>query len=387
MDSSEFRSDSAAENAHSTTGAWRARELSAGECPSGQLTDGVLEHRVDWLWAQCDHPDKTVLILEDGRHSPIPLFVHDGEVDFNLGEVSVAHVKVRRHVLVGNFQASTVPDWIEPLIALASAIPTNAAVFLLGVVQGEGLDHALTGRRLRKYFFLLQQGASYKRRLCTLSERFDAYLGSLSANSRKSMKRSLKRFETEFAGRFALEVHQDPISVSEFLERVEVVSRRTYQGRMLGLAVTRDGFIGNKTLEGARLGYTRCYLLTIDEKPVAWRVGLVTDGVFCSHHVGYDPDFEEWHPGVLMHLYSIRHMIDVSKDVKLFDFLYGDNDFKRRASNRSRDERNFYLFPRTPRGALTYASLALCNSLSGTIGRLLERAGLKARLKAFLRRG
>lgn len=387
MGSSESRSDSAAEKELSNTGAWRARALSADECPAGQLTDGVLEHRVDWLWAQCDRPDKTVLILEDGRHLPIPLFVHDGEVDFNLGEVSVAHAKVRRYVLVGNFQPSSVADWLEPLIALACAIPPNAAVFLLGVVQGEGLDGALTERRLRKHFFVLQQGGSYKRRLCALSEGFEAYLGSLSANSRKSMKRSLKRFETEFAGRFALEAHQDPISVGELLDRVEVVSRRTYQGRMLGLAVTRDGFIGNKTLEGARLGYTRCYLLTIDEKPVAWRIGLVTDGVFCSHHVGYDPDFEEWHPGVLMHLYSIRHMIDVSKDVTLFDFLYGDNDFKRRASNRSRDERNFYLFPRTPRGALTYASLALCNSLSGTIGRLLERAGLKARLKAFLRRG
>ena len=387
MGSSEFRPDSAAESALNNTGAWRARALSAGECPVGQLTDGVLEHRVDWLWAQCDRPDKTVLILEDGRHSPIPLFVHDGEVDFNLGELSVARVKVRRHVLVGNFAASAMGDWCEPLAALAHAVPGNAAIFLLGVVQGETLSSAIFRPEVRRLFFVLRQGGEYKRRLCDIGGGLDAYLASLSAKSRQSMKRSLRRFESHFEGRFTLEVYQDPTDVAQFLDRVEAVSRRTYQGRMLGLEITRDGFIGNKAIEGARLGITRCYLLTVDQKPLSWRIGLVSDGTFCSHHVGYDPDFEDWHPGVLMHLYSVRHMAEVARDVCVLDLLYGDNDFKRRASNGSRDEQNLYLFPRTPRGALTYASLALCNSVSGTIGRLLERAGLKARLKAFLRRG
>lgn len=387
MVSSRFQTGSHAESAFHRAGAWQARELSAAECVPAQLADGVLEHRADWLLAQCDSPDKFVLILTDGEGAPIPLFVHAGQVDFNLGEISIAHIKVRRHVLVGNFHESCVEDWFEPLAALAGAIGGNAAVFLLGIVQGEGLHRALNELRLRRLFFVLPQGASYKRRLCDLSEGFDAYLESLSAKSRQSMKRSLRRFETQFDGRFGIEVHQDATDVAQFLERVEEVSERTYQGRMLGLAVTRNGFIGNKAIEGARLGYTRCYLLTVDQKPVAWRIGLVSGGVFCSHHVGYDPDFEDWHPGVLMHLYSVRHMAEVSGDAQLMDLLYGDNDFKRRASNRSRDEQNYYLFPRTFRGALTYVCLAVCNAVSGTVGRLLERAGLKAKLKAALRRG
>ena len=201
------------------------------------------------------------------------------------------------------------------------------------------------------------------------------------------MKRSLRRFEANFAGRFAFKVYMSPPEVAEFLDAVEAVSKRTYQGRMLGLAITREGHIGNRVVEGAQRGYTRCYLLTVDEKPIAWRIGFQSGGVFCSHHIGYDPDFEDWHPGVLMHLYSIRHMTEVLRDVSVLDLLYGDNDFKRRASNLSRDEQNYYLIPRTFRGALTYTCLWACNATSGLIGRVLEGAGLKARLKTALRRG
>lgn len=368
------------------TARWQSFLLEQGAAAIEQSGDGVLEHSADWLLAQCDEEHKAVLVLNDQSARVISFFVHDGQVDFNLGEVSVAHVKVRRHVLVGNFPEITVETWLEAFAALAHAVSGNAAVFLLGVVQNEGLQRVLDEPDLRKLFFVLPQGASYKRRLCDVSKGFDAYLGSLSSKSRQSMRRSLKRFEAHFDGRFTLQLCQSTADVAHFLERVEPVSKRTYQGRMLGLAVTRAGYVGSKVMEGARLGYARCYLLAVDQKPVAWRIGLVKDGFFCSHHIGYDPEFKDWHPGVLMHLYSVRHMAEVAKDVRVLDLLYGDNDFKRRASNRSRDEQNYYLFPRTLRGALTYSCLAMCNLVSGSLGRLLERAGLKAKLKAALRR-
>ena len=368
-------------------GLWDVRFLPRDEIAPNQIADGVLEHRVDWLQAQCDRADKAVLVLEDGASSPIPFFVHDGQIDFDLGEIAIGNVKVRRHVLVGNFSETVVVDWVTPLRELAKKIGSNSVVFLLGVVRDERLHRALGEPELRECFYLLQHGGAYKRRLCDIGSGFDAFLGSLSAKSRQSMRRSLRRFEENFDGRFAFRVYMSPAEVTEFLDAVEPVSKRTYQGRMLGLAVTREGHIGNRAIEGARHGYTRCYLLTVDGKPIAWRIGFQSGGVFCSHHIGYDPDLEDWHPGVLMHLYSIKHMTEVLRDVSVLDLLYGDNDFKRRASNLSRDEQNYYLIPRTFRGALTYTCLRTCNATSGLIGRLLESAGLKARLKTALRRG
>lgn len=367
--------------------AWKARVLSRGEVVPDQIEDDVLEHQIDWLQAQCDRADKAVLVLEDGAAPPIPLFVHDGQIDFDLGEIALGNTKVRRHVLVGNFRETLAVDWAEVFLALKGVGGGNSVIFLLGVVCEEGLYRALSDPRLRTQFHVLQHGVGYKRRLCDIGSGFENYLGSLSAKSRQSMKRSLRRFEADFKGRFAFDVYVSPPEVTKFLEAVEPVSKRTYQARMLGLAVTRDGYIGTRARAGAERGYTRCYVLTVDGEPIAWRIGFQSGSVFSSHHIGYDPAFEEWHPGVLMHIFSIRHMTESLRDVAVLDLLYGDNDFKRRASNRSRDEQNYYLFPRTFRGSLTYACLAVCNALSGTVGSLLERAGLKAKLKAALRRG
>lgn len=368
-------------------GLWNVRILSRGETVVGQVADGVLEHQLDWLQAQCDRSDKAVLLLENGTSYPIPLFVHDGQIDFDLGESPLGNIKVRRHVLVGNFAETAVPDWVEAFSVLVQKISGHSVVFLLGVVHGERLHQSLCEPSLRKHFYVLQHGAAYRRRLCDIRAGFDAYLGSLSAKSRQSMNRSMRRFEAHFEGRFSFKASSSPPEVTEFLDAIEAVSKRTYQGRMLGLAITREGHIGNRAIEGARRGYTRCYLLTVNEEPIAWRIGFQSGDVFCSHHIGYDPDFEDWHPGVLMHLYSIRHMTEALEDVSVLDLLYGDNDFKRRASNRSRLESNYYLFPRTLRGAATFLALKCCNQLSEKVGRMLERHGLKARLKGWLRRG
>jgi CelD/BcsL family acetyltransferase involved in cellulose biosynthesis len=214
----------------------------------------------------------------------------------------------------------------------------------------------------------------------------EAYLASLPAKSRQDMRRSLRRFEGNFSGRYAFSTHCSVAEVSAFLARVESVSKRTYQAR-LGLGVVADSHIGNKVLEGAKRGYARCYLLTVDGQVIAWRIGFLYGNVYCSHHVGYDPKYEKWHPGAVVHLHSVCDLSESCVGVDTLDMLYGDNDFKRRATNRFRLERNYYLFPRSLRGATTYVALRSCNGVSEWLGRLLERLGLKRRLKAWLRRG
>lgn len=386
MISPEFRDTSQNSLKRNKSSSWQARFVRENESTLIPIADDVLEHRVDWLLTQCDRPDKAVLVLEDGEGPALPLFVHDGRVDLNFGELSIASLQVRRHVLVGNLSGFAVDNWHDPLTAFAQIAPRKTALFLLGVVLDEPLDKALHQPDVRKLFFILRQGGSYRRRLCDISQGFDAYLRNLSAKSRQSMRRSLRRFEANFDGRFTFQAYQDADEIATFLSKVESVSRRTYQGQMLGLAVTRSGFIGNKALQGAKLGLARCYSLCIDQKPIAWRIGFTSGKVFFSHHIGYDPEFENWHPGVVLHLYSIRHISSTEDGIETLDFLYGDNDFKRRASHRSRDEQNYYLFPRTLHGAFYYISLSTCNAISENAGKFLEYVGLKKRLKSFLRR-
>lgn len=365
---------------------WQAVLLRQGDKGVEQWDDEVIEHNVDWLLAQCDQAHKAVLVLRDDSGKVVPLFVHDGEVGIGFGQSASLAVKIRRHVLVGSFAERPPVDWSAVMRALTDLIPSDGAVFLLGVVREEGLGQALTSGALRHSFFVCEHGPEYARRLCVLGASLDDYLASLPAKSRQDLRRSLRRFESNFSGRLEFSTHCSVDEVTDFINRVAVVSKRTYQARQLGLGIVADSYIGNKVIEGARRGYARCYLLTVDGQPVAWRVGFLFNAVYSSHHVGYDPDFEKWHPGVVLHLHSVRDLSGNGVGAHTLDMLYGDNEFKRKASNLSRIERNYYLFPRTPRGWATSFALRSFNGLSALLGWGLDRAGVKIAIRRWLRR-
>lgn len=345
----------------------------------------MLDHDVAWLLAQCDTADKRVLVLSRGDGRGIPMLVHDGNIDLVLGELSIGRLGVRRHVLVGNFDHISRSDWESAFSLLRGALGSKGIVFLLGIVEGEALAAALGSERLRSEFRVLPHGPAYARRICRLGADLEAYLASLPSGRRQDLKRSLRRFEREFSGRCNYALYRTPEEVGNFLAIVEPVSRRTYQAQLRGLGITAEGHVGHLAIEGARRGYVRCYLLTVDGEPVAWRIGYLYGDTFFSQHVGYDPAYESWHPGVVMHLHTVG---DLSRQgsVRFLDMLYGDNAFKRKAANLERREQNYYLFSRSLRGTVGYGLLAAVNRASEWIGGMLEHYGLKDRIKRVLRR-
>lgn len=370
----------------STNTHWHVRELQPGAPAPNPINDEVIAHNVEWLLAQCDRSHKAVQLLEHEEGVSVPLFVHDGVISFSLGEVSITSVSVRRHVLVGNFADDLVADWSGALDHLCESLGPSGVVFLLGIVQDEALHRALLSSDSTKRYLVLPRGDTYARRLCNVQGGLDAYLASLPAKSRQDLKRSRRRFEDEFGTRASFATYSSAEDVEVFLSKVEDVSRLTYQGRNLGLAISSSGYIGNKVREGARRGYARCYLIEVDGTPVAWRIGFLYGGTYFSHHVGYNPDYAHFHPGVVMHLYSIDELTRSSSHVNTLDMLYGDNDFKRKAANRFRKEQNYYLFPLTLRGRLIFHSLKASEALSRFLGAALERLGLKSRIRSLIRR-
>ncbi|PLW81524.1 GNAT family N-acetyltransferase [Kineobactrum sediminis] len=367
---------------------WYSRRVRPGaedQCQSAQL-DNVIEHDPAWLFAQCDSGDKHILALTDGEDRLIPLFVHKGRLSFSIGELTIGSLSVLRHVLVGNFTGISRNSWLEAIQALCNGLTARSAVFLLGVVDGEELDAALLSPELQNRLLVLQQGPVYQRRMCKLGTSLEEYLQGLSSKSRQDVKRSLRRFQNEYQGRFSLSVYSSASEVATFLDTVEPVSRRTYQGKLLGLAIDKKGHIGHKALQGAKLGYTLCLLLTVDDKPIAWRIGFLYQNVFYSHHIGFEPELRRFHPGVVMHLETIRYLSESHPEIDILDMLYGDNDFKRKVGNSTRQERNIYLFQKNLYGRFAWVLLRSCNFVSQKAGAALEYLGLKNTLRAVIRK-
>ena len=365
---------------------WQIQLLRAGtQCNPGSRT-GLMEHDPDWLLAQCDQPDKSVMLFSDREEGDIPIFVHRGRLDYKLGEWSTGGFCVTRYVITGGLNHISEQSLTAMINLLAAYIRPDGVIFLQGLVSGEPLWRFLCDPVLKKHFLVLPYGPVYSRRLIRLEDCLETYLRSIGRTNRKDLRRTRQKFESSYGGHFSCEIYTSPQDICSLVEAVEPVSRRTYQWKLIGLGIKKGGYIVNQLIEGARRGYARCYLLKADSSPVAWTLGYIYRSTYYSHHIGYDPDWRNWQPGILMHLAVIEDLLSHCRDVRTFDFLYGDDLLKRRLSNQSREERHFYLFPRHTRGILSYQSLRLVNTISERLGGLFRATKMSEQLKQWLRR-
>ncbi|WP_421621970.1 GNAT family N-acetyltransferase [Alkalilimnicola ehrlichii] len=365
---------------------WIIRPTSVGEGGHGLAPVGkMLEHDTQWLF-MTRHPVHGEVWVAESNRGVLPVYVHNGAVRFLLGGVSLGHVSVRRHVVHGNLPEVTAAECARILAALRGQINPKGVVFLIGVVKGEPLWEALSSKSVASRFYCLQSGSTDRRRLIRLGQGYDAYLASLPKRKRKDLRRSERRFDEAFGDRWCLATYETPEELRRFIELVEPVSERTYQHRLLGLGIKRGGWIERQVMAGAQLGYSRCYALFVGDELVSWRVGFCFNGVYYSHHVGYDPEWSECRPGIVMHLKVIRDICERTKDLQEIDLLHGDNPAKAKLSNAWRDEAKFYLFPKTARGCCLFVALGVFNYISDCISRMAEKLRIKEGLRRRLRR-
>jgi hypothetical protein len=363
----------------------RIQLLQAGNrCKPGSPT-GVMEHDPDWLLAQCDQPAKSVVLFSNPEEGDIPIFVHRVRLDYKFGELSIGGFYVKRYVIVGGLHYVSEQSLTTMINLLAGYIKPDGAIFLQGLVSGEPLWRFLSDPVLKKHFLVLPHGPAYSRRLILLEDSLETYLKSIEAKHRNALRRTRRKFEEAYRGRFSYEVYTSPEDIRSLIEAIEPVSKRTYQSRLLGLGINKRGYIVNQLVEGARRGYARCYLLKVDSSPVSWRLGYVYGATYYSHHIGYDPNWRHWNPGILMHMAAIEDLLSHCRHVRTLDLLYGDSLLKRRLSNQSREERHFYLFPRYTRGILSYQSLRVVNGISDGVGGLLRAINRSEQVKQWLR--
>jgi hypothetical protein len=108
------------------------------------------------------------------------------------------------------------------------------------------------------------------------------------------------------------------------------------------------------------------------------------DGTYEHRQTGYDPEWRDFSPGIYCNVLLLQHLYGADRPV-LLDFGSGDSEYKRLFSNESLSTANPVLIPDLPRYAFAYwlhGSAAAANS--ALVG-LLERWGLKDRIKRWLR--
>lgn len=354
----------------------------------------TIDHDPDWLAVKSQAAGRaTKLYVLYGADQVLygyaPFFVHPSSFVFEYAAKTLMTLKTRRFAITAEPLLSDRVDALSTIPALldmiASGLLRRDVLFGLGVPLESQFARALSAPSVQAKYLLMPHGPEYSRRLARLPESLDAYLALLGSKSRSDLRRHERRLAKAADEEVSVSVHDSPDTIPEFLRCAAQVSRLTYQSRVHGIGVGDDAESERHFCAIAARGWLRCYLLLAKGQPVAFMVGYLWRGVYYSETIGYDPAWADYSAGNVLHMNVVRDLTRLEPRVEWFDFMYGDNSNKERLSTDSRQERNYYLVPRTLRWSLLLAALRGFDTATDALNRILDRHGLKDRLKRWLR--
>jgi hypothetical protein len=209
------------------------------------------------------------------------------------------------------------------------------------------------------------------------------YLAGLNGKTRHEHLRKLRRFQ-QLSGTTVCREYRTPAEMEEYLRVAGELARKTYQSRLLGAGLPDTAEFRRATLYDAGRGLVRGYLLFHEQKPIAYGHCCGDGDVLYYEHTGYDAEYANSAPGVAL-LHHILERAFEERRFRLLDFGHGNAQWKRSYATASAHCASVYYFRPTIGNAIRIAAHRHATAFSDSTVNLLERLGLKARLKRLFR--
>ena len=224
----------------------------------------------------------------------------------------------------------------------------------------------------------------YPRYFADLSGDFESYLAGLSSNTRSQLKRKMKAFEKHSGGPPEIREFRDPAALGEFFALAREVSSRTYQERLLNAGLPDNPAFRAAAEQRAAADNLRAYILFDAGRPISYLYLPVREGVVLYEYVGYDPDLAHLSPGTVLQFEAMRRLFAEGR-YRYFDFTVGDGQHKRQFSTGMVECVDLVILPPTPANRLLIGAHRAFNRSVEQAGALVDRWGLKARVRRLLR--
>jgi CelD/BcsL family acetyltransferase involved in cellulose biosynthesis len=130
----------------------------------------------------------------------------------------------------------------------------------------------------------------------------------------------------------------------------------------------------------------RGWILFHCERPIAYLYcPLVRDGILVYLYLGYDPEYQAWSPGTVLHFLVLRKLFQDGR-FRMFDFAEGEGGHKEFLSTHHVLCADIYWIRPTLRNRVLLRLHILVEMVNTLAGRLLAALGLKTGLKRLIRR-
>lgn len=344
---------------------------------AGMLPTSTLVTDPDYLAAghEGENPQALVAFRDGSPVAYFPFLVRRSHLAVRVTPRSRLRIPYRQLRLVGYQATLDAPSWLAAKILHAAV--RDFGEYHLGVVseipfESPLANAVLSWETLRRGDARVSHSLYDSFRVATTGT-FHAYLEShFTAKGRYNLRRTLRRFETEFtqvnARRF-----NTVASVDEFLRDAETVSRRSYQWSRGLPAITATPCAAARLRYLAGRGVWRSYILYAGNEPCAYCSGMLYRDVYDYDVVGYDERYAAFSPGTVLLLAILEELCD-SQAAKEIDFGAGPGAYKHHFA--------------THRAQVMYANVYPPGLYAWMLkGAQSSSAGLVAFAKALLRRG
>lgn len=205
----------------------------------------------------------------------------------------------------------------------------------------------------------------------TVPESIEHVYGRMSRERRKHIKASLKRLQTNAVGEPEVVCYRTTADLDLLFQDAEQIARKTYQ-RGLGVGFADNPQVRKRLALGAEKGWLRGYFLYLGKRPCAFWIGMAYGETFVSEYMGYDPEFRQLSPGMVLIMRVIEAFCNHANGerVKQLDFGLGAAEYKEVLSDESWQEAVVYMFSPTLKGFSLKAMR--------TVARVVDRSARKA---------
>ena len=174
--------------------------------------------------------------------------------------------------------------------------------------------------------------------------------------------------------------------IDNFLDNAITISKTTYQWNLLGLGLRDREALKATLLKWQKQKALCCYILQFDDVPVSFMLGYIYKSTYYYIDVGFNPEWSKYSVGSVLQLEVLEELYTLTSPPTSFDFSTGYGEHKARFGNVEQNEVNMMLLSKTLKNKFRVFVYNFFSNLSDKLVELLDKFGIKKRLKKILRR-
>jgi hypothetical protein len=187
--------------------------------------------------------------------------------------------------------------------------------------------------------------------MMTIPSSIDEVYRRMSSDRRIETRRRVRKLQSHPAGEPKIVCYRKESELDQLFADGEQIAKKTYQ-RGMGVGFADKADVRSRLLLAARKGWLRANVLYIGDRPVAFWIAMLYHGSFVSEYMGYDPEFRQWSPGMVLVMRVIEQLCTGSAGDKVenLDFGLGHAEYKGALCTKNWMEAPVYIFSPTLKG-------------------------------------